>query len=144
MAVSRNEFFLKLDSIYETVTEHLILIFTQPNSQYFEHRSTEVVGMFTKFPKLKYRQNKYATAKNIRSVYLDTWFEYLDDRLHVHVDDAYEKEHQPTPQLSKEELDKLRTQLKSYLNFVVENINPKTSEVDKYLARNKLKELAEI
>lgn len=125
MAITRNEFFLKLDSIYETVTEHLILIFTQPNSRYINHRCDEIHAWFGSFPKLKYRQNKYPTADDMRAVYLDTWFEYLDDRLQYHVDMAYDKENQLGPQLSSVELDKLRNQIKNYLNFITENIDPK-------------------
>lgn len=142
MAITRSDFFINLSNLSDIVTEHLVLIFTQPDSVDFSHWCGEVYANFSTFPKLKYRHNKYPTAQHMKSVYIDTWFESLDDQLEFYIDLAYTKENQPMPQLSRSQLDTLRNQIKQFIDFIINNINPENGRVDKSAIYDKLSQLA--
>ncbi|MGN1031949.1 MAG: hypothetical protein ACI4PU_00665 [Intestinibacter sp.] len=141
MAITRRDFFLKLEAVYETVTEHLILALVNKEDENYNHWCSEIYGNFGRFLKLKYRHNKYPTAEDFKEVFLDTWFECLDDRLESYIEEAYEREEKETPELNPDQIKKLRNNIKSYLNWVITNVNPQTGEVNKSQAYKKLKEL---
>lgn len=141
MAITRRDFFLKLEAIYEIVTEHLILALINSTDENYNHWCAEIYGNFGRFLKLKYKHNKYPVAEDFKEVFLDTWFECLDDRLESYIVEAYEKEQKEPPKLDQNKIDILRINIKAYLNWVITHVNSQTGEVDKTQAYKKLKEL---
>lgn len=138
MAITKKDFFLKLEGIYEIVTEHLILALLDRNNINYTHWCEEIYGNFGRFLKLKYKHNRYPTAQDFKEVFIDTWFECLDDRLESYIKEAFEMEECKCPDLDKNTIDKLRNNIKEYINWIITNVNPNTGEVDKSQAYNKI------
>lgn len=138
MAITRTDFYNDLKNIHEVITIHLILIMLFPNNKEYNHWCSKIYGNFSEFYRLKYKHNKYPTKDDFEKVFINTWYECLDDRLETFIYKTYKKEDidiELIP-LQNIKLDLLRENIKYYINWVISNVNSDTGVVDETSAYN--------
>ena len=146
MSITRRDFYDDLKSIHEIITIHLILIMLFPTNDEYNHWCGEICGKFQRFYRLKYKNNKYPTKEDFEEVFINTWYECLDDRLEAYIYDAYKKENLDVDLIPLRDikLDLLRSNIKYYIDWVISNVDSKTGTIDEISAMHVLHKITKM
>lgn len=140
MAITKQKLIEDLIDLIPVIIQHLILIMLFPDNQEINHWKGEIKGNTFKYRKMKHNK-KYPTYDDLKTDYLQTVYEEVDDQLEADISEAYRKEDKyldyyvPIDDIN---LTLMRNLIKSYFEFVCKNINPNNGTVDENLIYNKL------